>query len=248
MGRVSGKVVLITGGARGQGACEGARLAAEGAQVVLTDVLDDEGEATAASIGAHASYLHHDVTNEDEWVEVVRAVRDRHGRIDALVNNAGIFRLLPALQTSLEDYRRVVEVNQVGSFLGMKAVAPGMVEAGGGSIVNISSVAGLAGSPLSMAYAASKWAVRGMSKVLASELGPAGVRVNSVHPGMIETPMLDELEPFGEVGRQALLDRIPLGRTAGPEEVADLVVFLVSDESRYCTGAEFVVDGGMTAG
>jgi 3alpha(or 20beta)-hydroxysteroid dehydrogenase len=226
---------------------EGALLAAEGAAVVLTDVLDAEGEATAAEIGEHASYLHHDVTNESEWTSVVSTVLDRHGQIDVLVNNAGVFKLLHALMTTEEDYRRIIDINQVGVFLGMKAVAPTMVEKQTGSIINISSVAGLMGGSLSMAYSASKWAVRGMTKVMAHEMGAFNVRVNSVHPGLIETPMLDEISQFGEEGMKHLLDQIPLHRTAQPAEVADMVLFLASEESRYCTGAEFVVDGGWTS-
>ena len=247
MGRVSGKVAIVTGAARGQGAVEARLLASEGAEVVLTDVLDEEGEATAAAIGEHASYLHHDVSDEGQWAAVVQAVLERHGTIDVLVNNAGIFRLLPALDTSLETWEQVIAVNQTGTFLGMKAVAPTMVEQRSGSIVNISSVAGLMGGALSIAYSATKWAIRGMTKVMASELGGSNVRVNSVHPGMIETAMLDDIAAFGEEGMKYLLDRVSLGRTAQPEEVADAVLFLASDESRYMTGSELVVDGGMTA-
>jgi 3alpha(or 20beta)-hydroxysteroid dehydrogenase len=247
MGRLDGKVALITGGARGQGAEEGALFVREGATVVLTDVLDDEGRAVADGLGDHASYLHHDVTSEDEWAAVVASVLERHGQIDALVNNAGIFRLLPAQDTSLEVWEQVIAVNQTGVFLGMKAVAPSMVEQRSGSIINISSVAGLMGGALSVAYSASKWAVRGMSKVMASELGSAGVRVNSVHPGMIETPMLDDIAAFGEASMQFLLGRTPLGRSAKPIEVAEAVVFLASDEARFITGAELAVDGGMSA-
>ncbi|OWY58867.1 3-alpha-hydroxysteroid dehydrogenase, partial [cyanobacterium TDX16] len=151
MGRVSGKVAIITGGARGQGAVEGRLLASEGAEVILTDVLDDEGEAVAAAIGEHASYLHHDVTNEDDWSAVVETVLGRHGQVDVLVNNAGVFRLLPAVDTSLEVWEQVIAVNQTGVFLGMRAVAPAMVERQRGSIINISSVAGLMGGALSVA-------------------------------------------------------------------------------------------------
>jgi 3alpha(or 20beta)-hydroxysteroid dehydrogenase len=247
MGRLDGKVALITGGARGQGAAEGALFVREGATVVLTDVLDDEGQAVADGLGDHASYLHHDVTSEDEWASVVRTVLDGHGRIDALVNNAGIFRLLPAVDTPLEVWDQVVAVNQTGTFLGMRSVAPAMVEQGSGSIINISSVAGLMGGPMSIAYSATKWAVRGMTKVLAKELGASGVRVNSVHPGWIDTPMLDELAVWGEAGKQAMVGMVPMGRMAEADEVADVVLFLASDESRYCTGAELTVDGGMTA-
>jgi 3alpha(or 20beta)-hydroxysteroid dehydrogenase len=244
MARLDGKVALISGGARGQGAAEAALVAAEGATVVITDLLDDEGAKTAADIGA--TYLHHDVTSEAGWTAVVDEVAARHGRLDVLVNNAGIFRVLPMMMTTEEVYRQVIDVNQVGVFLGMKAVTPTMVEQGSGSIVNISSVAGLRGGGGTLAYSASKWAVRGMTKVAASELAPFGVRVNSVHPGIIETKMLDEIAQYGEGAMEAVVARIPMGRSTGPDDVARLVLFLASDESSYCTGSEFVVDGGMT--
>jgi 3alpha(or 20beta)-hydroxysteroid dehydrogenase len=244
MARLDGKVALISGGARGQGAAEAALFAAEGATVVITDLLDDEGAKTAADIGA--TYLHHDVTSEAGWTAVVDEVTARHGRLDVLVNNAGIFRVLPMMMTTEEVYRQVIDVNQVGVFLGMKAVTPTMVEQGSGSIVNISSVAGLRGGGGTLAYSASKWAVRGMTKVAASELAPFGVRVNSVHPGIIETKMLDEIAQYGEGAMEAVVARIPMGRSTGPDDVARLVLFLASDESSYCTGSEFVVDGGMT--
>lgn len=244
MARLDGKVALISGGARGQGATEAALFAAEGATVVITDVLDDEGAKTAADIGA--TYLHHDVTSEADWTRVVDDVKGRHGRLDVLVNNAGIFRVMPMMMTSEELYRQVIDVNQVGVFLGMKAVTPTMIDQGAGSIVNISSVAGLRGGGGTMAYSASKWAVRGMTKVAASELAPFGVRVNSVHPGIIETKMIDEIRQYGDGAMDAVIARIPMGRSTGPEDVARLVLFLASDESAYCTGSEFVVDGGMT--
>jgi 3alpha(or 20beta)-hydroxysteroid dehydrogenase len=247
MGRLDGKVVLITGGARGQGAAEGTLFASEGAAVVLTDVLDDEGKQTAADIGDRATYLHHDVTSEDDWSATVDAVLAEHGRIDALVNNAGIFMVLPMAMTSLEEYERVIGVNQVGVFLGMKAVTAPMVDQQSGSIVNISSVAGLRGSPGTIAYSASKWAVRGMTKVAANELAPFGVRVNSIHPGIIDTPMLGELTKWGDDAMERILSRIPMGRIAVADDVARLALYLVSDDSAYSTGAEFIVDGGMTA-
>jgi 3alpha(or 20beta)-hydroxysteroid dehydrogenase len=244
MGRLEGKVALITGGARGQGAAEARLFATEGAAVVLTDVLDDEGKATAAAIGDAATYRHQDVRSEAEWTETVAAVVDEHGRLDVLVNNAGIFRVTPTAQTTEEDYREIIDVNQVGTFLGMKAVIPTMVGAEAGSIINISSVAGLMGGPGTVAYSASKWAVRGMTKVVAKEVAPFGVRVNSVHPGIIDTDMMSVLHEIPEA-MAAVVERVPMGRVASAEEVAKVVLFLATDDSAYCTGHEFVIDGGM---
>jgi len=245
MGRLDGKVALVTGGARGQGAEEARLFALEGASVVITDVLDDDGKATAADIGAAATFHHHDVTSEKEWNSVVAAVLDEHGQLDVLVNNAGIFAINPMVMTTEEEYRRVIDVNQVGVFLGMKAVTPTMTDKQTGSIINISSVAGLGGSPGMISYAASKWAVRGMSRSAAMELAPFHVRVNSIHPGIIETPMLEEFARWGIMPQ--VMERIPLGRSAEAIEVARLALFLASDESSYCTGSEFTIDGGMKA-
>ncbi len=245
MGRLDGKVAVITGGARGQGAEEARLFAAEGAQVVITDVLDDSGKQTASDIGNAATYHHHDVTSEADWSSVVDAVLAEHGQLDVLVNNAGILAIAPLVMTTEADYRRVIDVNQIGVFLGMKAVVPHMVERQSGSIVNISSVAGLMGSPGMIAYGASKWAVRGMTKSVALEVAPFGVRVNSIHPGIIDTPMLEEFEKWGIMGN--VMERVPVGRTADAIEVARLALYLASDDSRYSTGSEFVVDGGMTA-
>ena len=245
MGRLEGKVALITGAARGQGAEEARLFAAEGAAVVLTDVLDDEGKATASDIGERATFHHHDVTSEAEWTSVVDAVLEEHGQLDVLINNAGIFAINPMVTTTEEEFRRICDVNQLGTFLGMKAVATTMVERQTGSIVNISSVAGLGGSPGMISYAASKWAVRGMTRSAAMELAGAGVRVNSIHPGIIETPMLEEFANWGIM--PMVMERIPLGRSAHAVEVAKVALFLASDDSAYCTGAEFVVDGGMKA-
>jgi len=241
VGRLDGKVALITGGARGQGATEGRLFAAEGATVFLTDVLVDEGAKTAAELGAR--FRAHDVSSEAEWEAVTEWVIGEAGRVDVLVNNAGIFRLKRMVNTTLELWHQTMDVNATGVFLGMKSVAPHMIEQGGGSIVNISSIAGMQGSWGAFAYGASKWAVRGMSKTAAQELGRHGVRVNSVHPGVIETKMLDE---FGDK-KEKLVRGVPLGRTAGPEDVAKVVLFLASDDSAYCTGHEFVVDGGLSA-
>jgi 3alpha(or 20beta)-hydroxysteroid dehydrogenase len=247
MGRLEDKVALITGGARGQGAAEGRLFAAEGARVVLTDVLDDEGKATVADIGDAATYLHHDVTQEQEWTDVIAAVLEEHGRIDVLVNNAGIFRVAPMALTDLATYEEVIRINQTGVFLGMKAVLATMVGASRGSIINISSVAGLQGSPATIAYSASKWAVRGMTKVAAKELAPFGIRVNSIHPGLIQTAMLDEVTQYGPDVMDRMLEAVPMARLAEADDVARLALYLASDESAYSTGSEFVVDGGMTA-
>ncbi len=242
MGRLDGKVALITGGARGQGAAEGALFAAEGATVYLSDVLDDEGTKTAADIGC--TYLHHDVTSEADWADAVGRVIADTGRVDVLVNNAGIFRVVPMTQTSVDLWDQITDINQKGVFLGMRSVAPHMIAQKSGSIVNISSIAGLRGAGVAFAYGASKWAVRGMTKAAAQELGPHNVRVNSVHPGIIDTLMIREL---GEQWEDLTVPNIPLGRAAGADDVAKLVLYLASDDSAYSTGHEFVVDGGMTA-
>ena len=242
MARLDGKVAIITGGARGQGAAEGRMFTAEGATVYLTDVLGDEGQKAAADMGA--TFLRHDVTSEQQWSDIVARVLDDTGRIDVLVNNAGIFRVVRLLDTTVEQWQQIMDVNALGVFLGMRAVAPTMKAQGGGSIVNISSIAGLQGAGMAFAYSASKWAVRGMTKSAAQELAPHGIRVNSVHPGIIETQMLEE---FGEGWRDKVIPRIPQRRAASADDVAHLVLFLASDESGYSNGSEFVVDGGMTA-
>jgi len=245
MNRLEGKVAVISGGARGQGEAEGRLFAREGATVVLADVRDDLGEIVAKDLGGAAQYRHLDVTDADAWDRLVADVVERHGRIDVLVNNAGIFQVCGLTTTELTDWDRIMGVNATGVFLGMKSVAPTMISQRSGSIVNISSIAGLRGSALSFAYSASKWAVRGMTKCAAQELAPFGVRVNSVHPGIIDTAMLAELDAGGH--REAIRRRIPLGHEATADDVARLVLFLASDESGYSTGSEFVVDGGMTA-
>ena len=245
MGRLDGKVALITGGARGQGAAEARLFAAEGAEVVLTDVLDDEGERVAAEVGG--TYLRHDVTSEEAWAVAVARAIELHGGLDVLVNNAGIYVATPLIGGSLDDYRRVIDVNQVGVFLGMREAAPAMIPRGGGSIINISSIAGLRGGGGAFGYTASKWAVRGMTKAAAVALGPHNIRVNSIHPGLIDTAMLHQL-PNVEAGNlDQMVRRIPLGRIAEADEVAKLALHLASDDSEYSTGSEFIIDGGLTA-
>ncbi|MGY9071930.1 MAG: SDR family NAD(P)-dependent oxidoreductase [Acidimicrobiales bacterium] len=237
MGKLDGKVALITGGARGQGAAEARMFAAEGAAVVITDVLQEEGERTAGELGI--DFFPHDVASEAGWQSVVESIVERHGRLDVLINNAGILLGAKMTNTTQEQWDRVIGVNQTGVFLGMKAVAPVMTEQQAGSIVNISSVAGLEGMFGSMAYTASKFAVRGMTKVAAKELGPHNVRVNSIHPGLINTEMTTDFD------KKRMLRGVPLGREAAPEEVGAMALFLASEEASYCTGQEFVVDGGM---
>ena len=239
MGRLAGKVAIITGGARGQGASEGALFAAEGATVYLTDVLAETGAKTAAAIGA--TFLDHDVTDPAGWARVVDRVIADTGRIDVLVNNAGILHWATMTETPLEVWNRVVAVNQTGVFLGMQAVASTMKAQRSGSIVNISSIGGMRGASPCFAYGATKWAVRGMTKGAAQELGPFNVRVNSVHPGIIDTPMMAD-QPIA-----AMAERVPLQRYATADEVAKLVLWLASDDAAYASGAEFTLDGGQTA-
>lgn len=243
MGRLDGKVALITGGARGQGAAEAELFSAEGATVMITDVLSDDGANMADKLGDAVSFMEHDVTEPAAWDAVFAALLGAHGRIDVLVNNAGIFQTKGLLDTSVEDWARMIAINQTGVFLGMQKAGMAMKEQGSGSIINISSIAGLRGAAIAHAYSATKWAVRGMTKSAAVELAPFGVRVNSVHPGIIDTMMLDE---FGG-SKEAVVARIPMGRTASAEEVAKLVLFLASDDSAYSSGHEFVVDGAYSA-
>ncbi|MEM9517561.1 MAG: glucose 1-dehydrogenase [Actinomycetota bacterium] len=244
MGRLDGKVALVTGGARGQGAAEARRFVAEGAMVYLTDVLDEEGQATADELGDAATFLHQDVTSEDEWTALAEGIVEAQGHIDVLVNNAGVFQMAPLLGTSLDDWNRIIAINQTGVFLGMREVGRKMRDRGAGSIINISSIAGLSGAAMAHAYAATKWAVRGMTKSAATEFAPDGVRVNSVHPGIIDTPMA---AAFGQEVLPRVIESIPMGRMASADEVADLVLFLASDESAYCSGHEFVIDGALRA-
>ncbi len=243
---LAGQVALITGGARakGQGAAEGRLFASRGATVVLADVIDEEGEATAGSI-EEAEYVHLDVTSEESWDQVVADIIARHGRLDILVNNAGIARMGRLVNTTMEDWQITMAVNQTGVFLGMRAAARAMIDAGnGGAIVNISSVAGMQGLFGSTAYGASKWAVRGMTKIAAKELGRHQIRVNSIHPGFIDTDMLNQAGGLDDEQRAKMARSAPIGRIGLPEDIAGMAFYLVGPTSTWVTGQEFVVDGG----
>ena len=247
MGAVDGKVAIISGAARGQGAAAAKLFVAEGARVVIGDVLDDVGKELAESLGTAAVYRHLDVSSEDDWANVVNETVEAWGGVDILVNNAGILRFAALPDMPLEDYLRIVNVNQVGTFLGMRAVSKPMMAAGKGSIVNISSIEGLAGMPYLTAYTSTKFAIRGMTKVAALELGPHGIRVNSVHPGMIETDMVKDAAGGHDIDLSPAAKRIALRRMGQSEDIAEVVLFLACDRSSYVTGAELAADGGATA-
>ncbi len=249
MQRLANKVALITGAARGMGAAHARRFVAEGAKVVLTDVSESAGAALAKELGSNALFVTHDVTKAADWVRVVKTAEAAFGPVTVLVNNAGVLGpISKTVDLSEDDYLKVCSINQHSVFLGMKSVIPSMLAAGKGAIVNISSTAGIAahyGFP-SVAYMASKFAVRGMTKAAAVEYGNNNIRVNSVHPGFTLTPMM--IEATDENGGEALsMSIIPLGRVADPSEVSNLVLFLASDEASYITGGEYVVDAGMLA-
>ncbi|MFD5118992.1 SDR family NAD(P)-dependent oxidoreductase [Streptomyces sp. NPDC058385] len=255
MGKLDGRVVVITGAARGQGEQEARLFAAEGAKVVLGDVLDDQGEALAKEIGGH--YVHLDVSREDDWTAAVAAAKKTYGKIDGLVNNAGILRFNELVSTPLDEFQQIIQVNQVGAFLGIKTVAPEIEAAGGGTIVNTASYTGVTGMAYVGAYTATKHAIVGLTKVAALELAGKKIRVNAVCPGAIDTAMSNpsQLDPDADTEEAAqALDElyrklVPLGRVGQPEEVARLALFLTSQEdSAYITGQPFVIDGGWLAG
>ncbi|MFF5976825.1 SDR family NAD(P)-dependent oxidoreductase [Streptomyces sp. NPDC012769] len=249
MGKLDGRVVVITGAARGQGEQEARLFAAEGARVVLGDVLDDPGEALAKELGEErAAYVHLDVTKEEDWAGAVTAARERFGRIDGLVNNAGILRFNELVSTPLDEFQAIVQVNQVGCFLGMRTVAPEIEAAGGGTIVNTASYTGLTGMAGVGAYAATKHAVLGLTRVAALELAGKGIRVNAVCPGAVDTPMSNPEGVDPEATAELYRKLVPLGRIGRPEEVAALALFLTGDDSAYITGQPFVIDGGWLAG
>jgi 3alpha(or 20beta)-hydroxysteroid dehydrogenase len=238
MGRVDGKIVLISGGAQGMGASHAQMLVAEGAKVVIGDILDDKGKALADALGDAARYVPLDVTEADQWDAAVAVANSEFGGLTGLVNNAGIVALGKIGKFDMAKWQKVIDVNLTGTFLGMQAAVESMKAAGNGSIINVSSIEGLRGAPMVHPYVASKWAVRGLSKSAAIELGKFNIRVNSIHPGFIRTPMTKHF-PEDMV-------TTPLGRPGQSPEVSTFVVFLISDESSYSTGSEFVMDGGLT--
>jgi len=243
MSRLAGKVAIITGAAQGMGAAHAKLFVENGAKVILTDLNEEKGNAFAAELGENAIFVKQNVTSEEDWATVIAKAEDAFGPVNVLVNNAGITMAKNMLEVTLEEYKRIVDINQVSVFLGMKTVAGSMAKAGGGSIVNISSMNGLVAGAIG--YTDTKFAVRGMTKAAAINLAPMGIRVNSVHPGVIATPMVVQEDTKAAV--EEFSKHIPLKRVAQPEEVSNMVLFLASDDSSYSTGSEFVIDGGLTA-
>ena len=243
-GKLDGKVALITGAGRGQGLCEARLFVAEGAKVVLADVRYDDRTSIEHEFADDGLVVELDVADASQWQATVEAARQRFGGIDILINNAGVVApSVTIIDLDLDMYKRVIGVNQIGPLLGIKYVAPSIIERGGGAIVNISSVAGLGAIPGAAPYVSSKFATRGLTKVAAIELGPHNIRVNSIHPGGVDTPMLSGSESAKRIKYEP--KNLPLGRIAQPEEVARLALFLSCDDSSYCTGSEFVIDGGQ---
>ncbi|MBZ5738791.1 SDR family NAD(P)-dependent oxidoreductase [Nocardioides mangrovi] len=244
-GRLAGKVAIVTGGAMGQGAEIVRQFVAEGARVVIADVAKEQGQALADELGADAHFAAHDVSDAASWATLVEDANARFGPVNVLANNAGILRFGEIEKMPGDEVELLWRINQMGCFLGMQAVTRTMRKNGGGSIINASSVEGLAGMPGCTAYAATKWAIRGMTKCAAMELGPKGIRVNSVHPGMIDTPMTRV--HGGDAAMEYGASKVPLRRVGHPEDIAPLYVFLASDESSYINGAEIAIDGGVTS-
>jgi len=262
VGRLDGRVAIVTGAARGMGKAEAKLFTDEGARVVIADVLDTEGQQVADSLGRSCRFVHTDVTDESAWVRLLDETVSAFGTPDVLINNAGILHVAPIVETELADFERVLGINLTGPFIGMKIVGRAMSEAGRGSIVNVSSTGGLQGMSMVGAYVASKWGVRGLTKSAAIEFGPSGVRVNSLHPGSVITPLggvlgheydappgRGEVDPYRRAAAADLFcARQPIPRMARPMEIARVALFLASDDSSYCTAQEFVVDGGSMAG
>jgi 3alpha(or 20beta)-hydroxysteroid dehydrogenase len=244
-GRLDGKVAIVTGGAQGQGAAIARAFVDEGAQAMVADIADDLGKALADDLGEAARFRHHDVSDEQSWADLVAEAEATFGPVSVLANNAGILRFGEIATGSVAEVELMWRVNQMGVFLGMRAVVPSMQANGGGSIINASSVEGLAGMAGCTGYAATKWAIRGMTKCAAMELGPHGIRVNSVHPGMIDTPMTRV--HGGDAAMEFGASKVPMHRVGTPADIAPVYVFLASDESGYMNGAELAVDGGVTA-
>jgi 3alpha(or 20beta)-hydroxysteroid dehydrogenase len=246
-GRLEGHVALITGAASGMGEATARLFVAEGGKVVVADVSDDAGRKIAEELGANAHYAHLDVREQTDWTQAIEGCVARFGKIDTLVNNAGIMYWGEFVSTPLEDFRNVIAVNQIGVFLGIQTAAAPMMAAGRGSIINIASVNGHHGSIGAGAYAATKFAVRGMTMTAAMELAPLGIRVNTVCPGGIYTAIAQAMEAEGIDIQAQIARHAPIGRLGDPREIAEMVLFLASDASSYCTGADFMVDGGVTA-
>lgn len=243
MSKLEGKVAIITGGANGMGETHARLFVSEGAKVVITDIDSEKGEALAKELGNHAMFIKHDVSSETDWQQVVKKAEEAFGPISILVNNAGVSTSLSVEYSSLDDYQQVVNINQISVFLGMKYTVASMKKAEKGSIINISSINGLSGGAIG--YSDTKFAVRGMTRAAARELAKYHIRVNSVHPGVINTPMVKNNEHYDRI--QQMVQTLPLGRMAEPEEISQLVLFLASDDSSYSTGSEFIADGGLLA-
>jgi 3alpha(or 20beta)-hydroxysteroid dehydrogenase len=243
MNRFEGRVALVTGGSRGMGAATVRRLHSEGASVVAADILDDDGKALADDLGDRVRFIHLDVTSEEQWKDVVAQTEREFGKLDVLVNNAGILKFNALADVPLEEFRQIIDVNLVGVFLGMKTAIPAMKRAGGGAIVNVSSTEGMAATLFCGAYTASKFGVRGITKAAALEYAADKIHANSVHPGGMDTPMTRAV--MDETGRKYVASKVPLRRMGTPEDVANVIAFLASDDAAYCTGAEVLIDGGV---
>ncbi len=246
MGRFDNRAVIVTGGSRGMGASHARGFVAEGANVVIADVLEQEGRTLADELGDHAIFSRLDVTSDRDWAATVAAAEDSFGPVSVLVNNAGIVRFGPIAETEPAVWRQVIDINLTGTYLGIRAIVPSMRKAGGGAIVNISSAGGMMAYPNNAAYVASKWGARGLTKTAALELGRDNIRVNSVHPGPVRTPMT--AGPDAAAAVAAEVRRLAIARVAEPDEITRLVLFVASDEASFSTGSEFIVDGGVLLG